>query len=136
MNSEDAVNDDSSSSKKRQVSEWIADFSSDLRRPPSKKSKRDADHTAFILLRRCIHICCRDNDLATAIEAYEEAIEKEIKLEAKTFYALLNLCDGLDDRRVHVGTPKSVTSQATNKERSLCIQYKHLNMYVHIIFYI
>jgi len=56
-------------------------------------------------IRRKIQIGCRDNDLESAMKAYHEAIENNIRVEAQSFYNLLNLCDGLE-RTVHVGTPK------------------------------
>lgn len=56
-------------------------------------------------LRRRIQGACRDNDLESAMKAYEKAVTDNIRLEAQSFYNLLNLCDGLE-RSVHVGTPK------------------------------
>jgi hypothetical protein len=57
-------------------------------------------------LRRRIQGACRDNDLEIAMTAYDEAVRDNTRIEAQSFYNLLNLCDGLE-RSVHVGTPKS-----------------------------
>lgn len=62
-------------------------------------------------IRRRIQVGCRDNDLASAMEAYEDAMAKDIRLEAQSFYNLLNLCDGLE-RTVHIGTPISPSGSA------------------------
>ena len=40
----------------------------------------------------------------------QSALRDEIKVEAQTFYNLLNLCDGLGDKGIHVGTPKPCLS--------------------------
>ena len=79
--------------------------------PPKKKPKnvRTKDLSAEVLnVRRRIQQCCKANDLATAMEAYDEAILSTVRIEAQTFYNLLNLCDGLRDRGIHIGTPKLV----------------------------
>ena len=60
----------------------------------------------ILSLRHRIQGACRDNDLEAAMKAYEEAVRNDIRLEAQSFYNLLNLCDGLE-RTVHVGTPKA-----------------------------
>jgi pentatricopeptide repeat protein len=51
--------------------------------------------------------CCAKNDLATAMETYDQASVDNVTIEAQSFYNLLNLCDGLGDRGVHIGTPKT-----------------------------
>jgi len=56
-------------------------------------------------------MCCKTNDLAAAMEAYNKAVAGGIHIEAQSFYNLLNLCDGLGDKSIHVGTPK--TNSAT-----------------------
>lgn len=66
-------------------------------------------------IRKRIQIGCRDNDLASALGAYHDAIDKEIRLEAQSFYNLLNLCDGLE-RSVHVGTPKVTDDKTKTQE--------------------
>jgi pentatricopeptide repeat protein len=81
-----------------------------------KKGKRQKTKNLdprVLQLRRSIQECCRDNDLATAMEQYEQAIKDGISVEAQSFYNLLNLCDGFDDRPVHVGTPKVLVSAIT-----------------------
>lgn len=57
-------------------------------------------------IRRRIQHGCKCNDLASAMAAYDEANSQGIRLEAQSFYSLLNLCDGLD-RGLHIGTPKA-----------------------------
>jgi pentatricopeptide repeat protein len=64
-------------------------------------------------IRRRIQVGCRHNDLVSAMEAYEEALKNDIRLEAQSFYNLLNLCDGLE-RSVHIGTPKVTTTTNNN----------------------
>jgi pentatricopeptide repeat protein len=77
--------------------------------PKPKKNIRSKHMDPNILeFRRRIQFGCRDNDLASAMEAYEEAIASSIHLEAQSFYNLLNLCDGLE-KHVHVGMPKPNT---------------------------
>ncbi|CAB9529272.1 expressed unknown protein [Seminavis robusta] len=72
---------------------------------PSKKSKRKKD-PEVMAVRKKIQMCCKSNDLATALEVYRDALAKNIKIEAQSFYSLLNLCDGLERNRIHIGTPK------------------------------
>lgn len=73
----------------------------------SKKVKTKYMNPKLLELRRTIQISCGTNDLQTAIEAYERLHLKEnVRMEAQSYYNLLNLCDGLSDRGVHVGTPK------------------------------
>ena len=62
-------------------------------------------HPEVLNIRRQIQLACRDNDLRAAMTVYDEAVKADIRLEAQTFYSMLNLCDGLE-RTVHVGTPK------------------------------
>ena len=64
-------------------------------------------HPQVLNIRRQIQLACRDNDLRAAMTVYDEAVKADIRLEAQTFYSMLNLCDGLE-RTVHVGTPKPV----------------------------
>jgi mitochondrial ribonuclease P protein 3 len=73
---------------------------------PYKKMKKKHMDPAILEFRCCIQQCCRDDDLLTAILAYDRAIAAQTRIEAPTFYSLLNLCDGLSGRGIHVGTPK------------------------------
>jgi pentatricopeptide repeat protein len=57
-------------------------------------------------VRRKIQVCCSKNDLTTAMETINCALSDGIKIEAQTFYNLINLCDGFAEKGVHVGTPK------------------------------
>jgi ribonuclease P protein 3 len=77
---------------------------------PKPKHIRKKDVNPMVLeVRRRIQVGCRFNDLATAMEVYEEALANDVRVEAQSFYNLLNLCDGLE-RAVHIGTPKSTGS--------------------------
>lgn len=66
-----------------------------------------------IEIRRVVQLACRDNDLSVAVEAYRRAKREGIAIEAQSFYNLLNLCDGLGSRHVHIGTPKQHTITTT-----------------------
>ncbi|CAB9530036.1 expressed unknown protein (Partial), partial [Seminavis robusta] len=79
---------------------------------PSKKSKRKKD-PEVMAARKKIQMCCKSNDLATALEVYRDALTKNIKIEAQSFYSLLNLCDGLERNRIHIGTPKQYGTPTT-----------------------
>ena len=94
--------------------------SSSPQQPPTKQAKKEKQQQKpekltrnkktdpqVLEVRRLVQKCCRTDDLHTAITAYDEAVSKGIKFEAQTFYNLLNLCDGLSDRGVHIGTPKA-----------------------------
>lgn len=84
----------------------------------NKQSKKNKHKDPRMLdTRRRIQLSCRDNDLQTAIKAYEEAIAENVELEAQSYYNLLNLCDGLGKSIVHVGTPKGGASSPTSFER-------------------
>jgi hypothetical protein len=78
----------------------------------AKKKKKQKKHTRkkdlspeVLEIRRSIQQCCANDDLATAMETYDQALADNATIEAQSFYNLLNLCDGLGDRGVHVGTP-------------------------------
>ena len=75
----------------------------------NKKVKTKHMDPLVLETRRTIQQCCKTNDFHKAFRVYQEALQKEIRMEAATFYSLLNLCDGLDHRRIHVGTPKPTT---------------------------
>ncbi|KAL3776479.1 hypothetical protein HJC23_009278 [Cyclotella cryptica] len=79
-------------------------------KPPNKKSTK---HLAppIVSTRRQIQLCCRNNDLPTALDTLRHAMEHDIYLEPQSLYNLLNLCEGsFGERermgRVHVGTPR------------------------------
>jgi mitochondrial ribonuclease P protein 3 len=89
---------------------------------PCKKIKKKHMDPAVLKFRCCIQQCCKNDDLQAAIDAYEQAIENQTRIEAQTFYSLLCLCDGLGDRGIHVGTPKCpkvITDQHDLLEPSL-----------------
>jgi ribonuclease P protein 3 len=73
---------------------------------PSKHIKKKNMDPGVLEIRRRIQECCKNNDLVSAMEAYDEANRQAIRLEAQSFYSLLNLCGGLDKGVVHIGTPK------------------------------
>jgi ribonuclease P protein 3 len=62
----------------------------------------------ILKVRKEIQEGCRTNNLYMAMLSYEEAIKDNIRIEAQSYYNLLNLCDGLDreERGLHVGSPK------------------------------
>ncbi|EJK63235.1 hypothetical protein THAOC_16122 [Thalassiosira oceanica] len=86
----------------------------DANKPGKKRKKpRTKDIPPAVLeTRRKIQLCCRDNDLPLAITTFHSALQNNVKLEAQTFYILLNLCDGTFAERtgVHVGTPRAHTN--------------------------
>ena len=77
-------------------------------------------------LRRAIQQCCAADDLPTAMSIFDKAVANAAStttkclLEPQTFYNLLNLCGGLSDRGIHVGTPYKKqgkqTAQGINTE--------------------
>ncbi|KAG7337605.1 PPR: pentatricopeptide repeat domain containing protein [Nitzschia inconspicua] len=83
-----------------------------------KRSKKNKHKDPRMLdIRRRIQMSCRDNDLETAVKAYEEAIAENVELEAQSYYNLLNLCDGLGKSVVHVGTPKTAASPVSSAKQ-------------------
>ena len=82
---------------------------------PRKKMKKHTGKKGLspevLDVRRRIQQCCANNDLATAMETYDQAQIDKVAIEAQSFYNLLNLCDGLGDRGVHIGTPKTSKSE-------------------------
>ena len=82
------------------------------KRPKLSSKRVDPE---VLAVRRSIQQCCAKNDLATALEVYQDALQKSIRIEAQTFYSLLNLCDGLDHSKVHIGTPKPYSDNSQTK---------------------
>ena len=82
--------------------------------PSKKKMKKKHMDPAVLEFRMTIQQCCKNNDLATALEAYERAERDQVRIEAVSFYSLLNLCDGLSDRGIHVGTPQTEKNDDNN----------------------
>ena len=74
----------------------------------AKKVKSKHMDPNVLRVRKTIQEACRTNNLSLAMNAYEEALKEGFRVEAQSYYNLLNLCDGLDrdERKVHVGTPK------------------------------
>lgn len=75
-----------------------------------KKVKTKHLNPLVLDTRRTIQQCCKTNDFPKAYAKYREALAQNIRMEAPTFYSLLNLCDGLDHRKIHVGTPRPTTA--------------------------
>eukprot|EP00934_Nitzschia_sp_Nitz4_P004275 Nitzschia sp. Nitz4//scaffold27_size158506//121016//124588//NITZ4_002618-RA/size158506-processed-gene-0.88-mRNA-1//-1//CDS//3329545542//4265//frame0 len=71
----------------------------------SKKGRKNNMDPRVLELRRNIQLGCRDNDLASAIQSYNQAVQDGVTVEAQSFYNLLNLCGGIE-RKVHVGKRK------------------------------
>lgn len=74
----------------------------------AKKVKTKHMDQNVLHLRKTIQRCCGTNDLFTALEAYDRLyVNGDTKIEAQTFYNLLNLCEGISrSNEVHIGTPK------------------------------
>jgi len=79
----------------------------------AKKIKTKHLDPKILALRRTIQTSCGSNDLHTAITSYDELhVQQQVKMEAQSFYNLLNLCEGSigGERGVHIGTPKPPSS--------------------------
>ena len=89
----------------------------DGKKTSKKKIKTKHMDPRILKVRKTIQEGCRTNNLASAMEAYEDALKQGIRIEAQSYYNLLNLCGGLDreERKVHVGTPKQYQSQPQQK---------------------
>lgn len=98
MNNTTATNND----KKRCMDD------KELNRKLAKKVKTKHMDQNVLHLRKTIQQCCGTNDLFTALEAYDRLyVQGNTKIEAQTFYNLLNLCEGISrSNEVHIGTPK------------------------------
>jgi pentatricopeptide repeat protein len=84
---------------------------------PSKRQKKKLVDPKVLEIRRRIQLACRDNDLAAAMEAYDEAIANSIQFEAQSYYSVLNLCAGFQKRStIHVGTPKQKKDKKQNTQ--------------------
>jgi ribonuclease P protein 3 len=86
--------------------------------PKSKKTKKKHMDPNILEIRRAIQQSCATDDLVTAIEAYDRAIRDGTRIEAQSFYNLLNLCDGLQQRGIHIGTPKPSEEKQTESTGS------------------
>jgi ribonuclease P protein 3 len=82
--------------------------------PKSKKTKKKHMDPNILRVRGMIQHCCATDDLMTAIKTYDKAIVDGTRIEAQSFYNLLNLCDGLQHRGIHIGTPKPSDEKSTN----------------------
>lgn len=73
----------------------------------AKKVKTKHMDPKILELRKTLQISCGRNDLRTAKEAFDRLHVKEgVKMESQSYYNLLNLCEGLSEHGVHIGTPK------------------------------
>jgi hypothetical protein len=79
---------------------------------------------AVLAFRRLVQDCCSNNDLLKAMKAYEEACQNSLKIEAQSFYNLLNLCDGLGHRSLHVGTPKATENNPQSAGKTTSDPFK------------
>jgi ribonuclease P protein 3 len=86
--------------------------------PKAKKTKKKNMDPNILRVRGMIQHCCATDDLVTAIKAYDKAIVDGTRIEAQSFYNLLNLCDGLQHRGIHIGTPKPSDEKATTTSTS------------------
>jgi ribonuclease P protein 3 len=91
----------------------------------SKKVKTKHMNPKILELRRTIQLSCSNDDFQTAIEAYELLHLKEgFRMEAQSYYNLLNLCDGFSERGVHIGTPKEPKNSSETKSNIVQIDAK------------
>lgn len=84
----------------------------------AKKVKTKHMNPVLLATRRSFQHCCKTNDVATALEVYQKALTDDIRVEAQSFYSLLNLCDGLGNRKIHIGTPKPTTVNTDESNKS------------------
>ena len=68
--------------------------------------KRKTDPQVLVT-RRLIQECCRTNDLARALQVFDQAVKDNTRVEPTSLYNLISLCDGLSENPIHIGTPKS-----------------------------
>jgi ribonuclease P protein 3 len=82
---------------------------------PNRPKRIKQKHMDPVMLefRRCVQQCCATNDFRRAMDAYDKAVLNGTRIEAQSLYNLLNLCDGLGDRPLHVGSPKESTKDKT-----------------------
>jgi mitochondrial ribonuclease P protein 3 len=76
----------------------------------AKRKKGDTDGSRQF--RGIVQQCCRTNDTAPALRAYEQAVRDGIPIEACTFYSLLNLCCATTTD-YNPGPKESVTAGST-----------------------
>ena len=114
-------NDKVTKSKKNKTDNENSDKkdSSNARNGETNKSKKPS--AEVLAIRRQLQQCCKFNDIHKAMEVYFIAKADNTLMEAQTYYNLLNLCDGLGNRSVHVGTPKP--------EKTLPEALDHTNTY-------
>jgi pentatricopeptide repeat protein len=106
-------NETSRSSLKR-----CADQSTSNNPTNKKRGKIKTKHMdpKILELRRIIQVSCGANDLHKAMVAYDKLhLQEGVTMEAQSYYNLLNLCEGLTERGVHVGTPKQPKSLTDEK---------------------
>ncbi|KAI2512778.1 Protein-only RNase P [Fragilaria crotonensis] len=85
---------------------------------PKKQQQPRLKPTAQVLTtRRMLQQCCRNNDLAKAIQVYHQANNEGTLVEAQSLYNLLNLCDGLGERPLHIGTPSQTKLESKNNDK-------------------
>jgi pentatricopeptide repeat protein len=100
-------------SKKRKMEDKESSFG-----PKPKKQARIKPTQQVLLIRRTLQGCCARNNLPRAMQVYQQANEEGTLVEAQSLYNLLNLCDGLGDRPVHIGTPKTSKSGESDDDEA------------------
>eukprot|EP00978_Attheya_sp_CCMP212_P029767 scaffold106900_cov50-Attheya_sp.AAC.4 len=108
---------DGNPAKKPRIESEVVVVPEDAKVPvkKSKFPKKKHIDPKILEMRRLVQLCCKTNDLLKAIRIYDEALANDIQIEAQTFYNLLNLCDGLADRGVHIGTPRASAPDLASK---------------------
>lgn len=83
------------------------------------KQQQRKKHTdpQVLKVRHSIQVCCKTDDLLSALLIYKEAQACGIWIEPQTYYCLLALCDGFETRGLHIGTPRPSTSEAKKQEQ-------------------
>eukprot|EP00977_Amphora_coffeiformis_P023132 scaffold12232_cov149-Amphora_coffeaeformis.AAC.6 len=71
-----------------------------------KRVKRKHIDPVVLEFRKEIQMSCKDDDLGRALEAYYKAKKNRTQINASTYYSLLSLCGGLNERSLHVGVPR------------------------------
>ena len=84
---------------------------------PKKQQPRLKPTAQVLITRRLLQQCCRNNDLAKAMQVYHQANNEGTLVEAQSLYNLLNLCDGLGERPLHIGTPSQTRLEPKKIEK-------------------
>jgi pentatricopeptide repeat protein len=82
-----------------------------------KQQRKKHIDPQVLKVRHSIHVCCKSDDLLSALQIYREALAQGVRMEPQTYYSLLALCDGLDARGLHIGTPRPTTSELKKEQQ-------------------